>query len=198
MPVSLAQSERAGWMLWKHGASEYAVLPATTDVTDARATSAALCCDLGSLRGRGSRPSLIAQDTTYFNFTGHEGLGPIESLHDQGILVHSAPLTTDGVPLGVVAQKTWVRDARAPDGGSRRSQEKERYRWIETQDAVAGVPSGTQPILVSDRESDVFDVFVDVQRTGYDVLVGAWDRRLVDHPVGHLWAAVAGLGHLDH
>ena len=44
---------------------------------------------------------------------------------------------------------------------------------------------------MSDRESDIVDVFVDAQNTSYDVRVrGAWDRRLTDHPARYLWAAV--------
>ena len=39
--------------------------------------------------------------------------------------------------------------------------------------------------------SDIYDVFVAAQTADYDVCVrGAWDRRLVDHPAGHLWSAV--------
>ncbi len=46
---------------------------------------------------------LIAQDTTYFNYSSHkafQGGGPIESLNDKGILVHSAlAMTPQGVCL---------------------------------------------------------------------------------------------------
>jgi hypothetical protein len=52
-------------------------------------------------RCAGADRVLIAQDTTCSNFTAHratQGLGPIESLRDQGILVHSAlALTTTNV-----------------------------------------------------------------------------------------------------
>ncbi len=58
-------------------------------------------------------------------------------------------------------------------------------------DAVDDVPAGTRPVIMSDRESDIVDVFVDAQNTSYDVRVrGAWDRRLTDHPARYLWAAV--------
>ena len=92
-----------------------------------------------------SRVLEVAQDTTYFTFTGHpatQGLGPIESENDQGLIVHSAlAITTDGVPLGIVAQKIWTRDPAALDKSGRRRQtpikDKESYRWIETARAVA-------------------------------------------------------------
>ena len=57
---------------------------------------------------------LIAQDTTYLNFTRHAattGQGPIGSGPEQGFLLHSAlALTTGGVPLGLVAHIAWARD----------------------------------------------------------------------------------------
>lgn len=52
---------------------------------------------------------LIAYDTTFFNFStdkAFQGGGPIESLNDKGILVHSAlAMIPEGVPLGLVGQK---------------------------------------------------------------------------------------------
>ncbi|MCY0882124.1 MAG: transposase DNA-binding-containing protein [Firmicutes bacterium] len=82
---------------------------------------------------------LIAQDTSYFNYTSHpatQGLGPVERENDRGLLVHSALAMTDqGVPLGIAAQKIWTRN---PDdfGKSRRRQhrpfaEKESARWVD-------------------------------------------------------------------
>jgi hypothetical protein len=58
---------------------------------------------------------LVAQDTTYLNFTSHrktKGLGPIgdASSGAMGLIVHSAlAVTPDGLPLGLLAQKTWAR-----------------------------------------------------------------------------------------
>ena len=69
---------------------------------------------------------LIAQDTTYFNFTSHAattGMGPMGSGTEQGFLLHSAlALTTDGVPLGLVAQIAWARDPETRGKSARRKQ----------------------------------------------------------------------------
>ncbi len=143
---------------------------------------------------------LIAQDTTYFNFTSHPqttGLGPIESLQDIGLLVHSAlAMTTQGVPMGVLAQKIWARDpadhGKSADRKSLPIEEKESYRWLETMDqATAGCPQGTQTVVIGDRESDIYDLFVKVEKDQQHVLVrGAWNRHLNNHPDEYLWPAV--------
>ena len=150
---------------------------------------------------------LIAQDTTYFNFTSHPqttGLGLIESLQDIGLVVHSAlAMTPQGVPLGILAQKIWARDpaehGKRADRKSLPIEEKESYRWLETMDqATAGGPAGTQTVLIGDRESDIYDLFVKVERDHQQVLVrGAWNRHLNNHPTEYLWNAVEsrpGLG----
>ncbi len=92
---------------------------------------------------------LVAQDTCYFNFSGHEaleGVGPIESLNDKGNLGHTArAMTTQGVPIGLTAQKIWTRDpAECGQGRQRKKRpfaEKESARWLEiAQEAASGVP----------------------------------------------------------
>ena len=112
---------------------------------------------------------LIAQDTTYFNFSSHvatKDLGPIGSGPEQGFLLHSAlALTTGGVPLGLVAQIAWARDPETRGKSARRKQlpieEKESYRWIQIQQQIAThVPDGTQTVLMGDRESDIYDLFI--------------------------------------
>jgi hypothetical protein len=58
---------------------------------------------------------LVAQDTSSLNFSTHKktkGLGPLGATDAlQGLLMHSAfSLTVTGVPLGLLAQKTWARN----------------------------------------------------------------------------------------
>jgi hypothetical protein len=142
---------------------------------------------------------LIAQDTTYFNFTSHgatTGMGPIGSGTEQGFLLHSAlALTTDGVPLGLVDQIAWARDPDTRGKSARRKQlpieEKESYRWLQIQEQIAGrVPDGTQTVLMGDRESDIYDLFIAPRNPQQQLLVrAAWDRKLEDPLEQHLWAA---------
>ncbi len=143
---------------------------------------------------------LIAQDTSYFNYTSHpatQGLGPIERENDQGLMVHTAlAMTAEGVPIGIAAQKIWTRDpdtfGKSRQRTSRPFAEKESARWVAIAKAAAsGVPDGTRTVIIGDREADIYDVFVDAQSASYDVLVrSARDRRLADPTEGHLWAAV--------
>jgi hypothetical protein len=143
---------------------------------------------------------LIAQDTSYFNYTGHpatQGLGPIERVDDPGLLVHTAlAMTEQGVPLGIAAQKIWTRDP-AHFGKSRQRKtrpfaEKESARWVEiAKEATRGVPDGTRAVVIGDRESDMYDVFVDAESAPYDVLVRSARDRRVAHPTeDYLWRAV--------
>ena len=150
-------------------------------------------------RGASEGLVLIAQDTTSFNFTHHAattGLGPIGSGTEQGFLLHSAlALTTAGVPLGLVAQIVWARDPETRGKSARRKQlpieAKESYRWLQVQQQIADhVPNGTRTVLMGDRESDIYDLFIMPRHPGQELLVrAAWDRKLVDPPEQHLWAA---------
>jgi hypothetical protein len=76
---------------------------------------------------------LAAQDTTYVDWTHHPattGLGRLAHEYSQGLVVHSTlAMTPERVPLGLLAQKVWVRpdlppvplpadgDARVPAAG---------------------------------------------------------------------------------
>jgi hypothetical protein len=143
---------------------------------------------------------LVAQDTTYFNFTGHpsvEDLGPIEKKDTQGLIVHSAlAMTSEGVPLGIVAQKIGTRDPADYGKAARHKQlpieEKARYRWLETIEAVHAYCPPDVPVLpIADREADIYDLFVQASQKSRQVLIrGSWNRRIVDHPETCLWPAV--------
>ena len=109
-------------------------------------------------------------------------------------MLHSAlALTTGGVPLGLVAQIAWARDPETRGKSARRKQlpieEKESYRWIQIQQQIAThVPDGTQTVLMGDRESDIYDLFIAPRDPQQQLLVrGAWDRRLEDPPEQRLW-----------
>ncbi len=74
-------------------------------------------------------------------------------------------LTTEGVPLGLVAQMIWARDPATHGKSAQRQQlpieDQESYRWLPVQQPVAvSVPAGTPTVLMGDRESDIYDVFI--------------------------------------
>jgi len=143
---------------------------------------------------------LVLQDTTSVDYTAHiatEGLGPLENQKCQGFMSHtSLAVTPEGVPLGVLAQHSWVRDPSQIGQRHQRRQrliaEKESYKWLQGLDESSRyLPPDSQALVISDRESDIFEYFVHPRSEQVDLLVRAsWDRALAQE-TGHLWSAVS-------
>ena len=143
---------------------------------------------------------LILQDTTSFNFRDHsatEGLGPLENEKCQGFLTHSClAVSPKGVPLGLLAQQSWTRDENKVGQRHQRHQrtieQKESYKWLQGLDESSrDLPAQTQAIVVSDRESDIFEYFVHPRPQQVDLLVRAsWNRRLAEE-TDYLWSVVS-------
>jgi hypothetical protein len=144
---------------------------------------------------------LAVQDSTSFDFSQHtavEGAGPLDNAKCVGFLAHSTlAVTPTGVPLGLLAQEIWTRDANELGKRHQRHQrpieDKESCKWLTGIDqAVQGLGEQPHVVVVSDRESDVFEYFVHPRPAHVDLLVRAsWDRCLQDTSQ-NLWAAVAG------
>lgn len=149
---------------------------------------------------------LAVQDTTVFNFTLHrktEGLGPIAHAGLSGFLLHSClAVSSEGIPMGTLAHRLWVRPPERKNSRkthkNRPLEDKESARWIEvTREAADSVPAPTKVIMVGDRESDIFDLFL-LTTSNYDILIrAAWDRCL-DQSQDHLWQAVEKAPVLGH
>jgi hypothetical protein len=144
---------------------------------------------------------LAAQDTTEFNLShlrATEGLGCGSGPHVRGFLMHSLlALTPEGLPLGVVGMKTWIRrpEERGKKHlrGQRTVREKESAKWLEGCEQLAVLKAHcphTHIVGVSDREGDVYDVFLAERPAGVDWLVRASWNRLVAHPEKYLWETV--------
>lgn len=150
-------------------------------------------------RVKGHKQILVLQDTTSFNFSDHpatEGLGPLENEKCQGFLTHSSlAVTPEGVPLGLLAQQSWVRDEKEIGKRHQRHQraieEKESYKWLQgLTESTAALPVETQAIIVSDRESDIFEYFVHSRPQQVELLVRACRERRLTEDNGHLWSTV--------
>ena len=83
---------------------------------------------------------LVLQDTTELLYTSHphtSGLGALDHAGNRGLKVHSALVATlTGVPLGLIYQQVWARQA-AHKSKVRRSRqrpqtERESQRWLTT------------------------------------------------------------------
>ncbi|MCX6857759.1 MAG: IS4 family transposase [Verrucomicrobia bacterium] len=126
---------------------------------------------------------LAVADTTSFNHTTHpdtEGIGPIGQGNGsaQGFFLHSVlAFSEQGVALGVLYAHTWAREMKAPSRRERLAQknrkaldQRESHRWTaayegivaQQREAQAHAPAGKLPrlVLVADRESDIYELFV--------------------------------------
>lgn len=130
---------------------------------------------------------LLLQDTTELNYSAHphtSGLGHLDNALCRGLKVHSGlAASCDGVPLGVMHQQVWTRDAASKGAKSRKrpQAERESQRWLSTLEQVqALVPPSTHLIVVADREADIYPLFVTPRDERTDLLVRAtYDRGLV-------------------
>lgn len=154
---------------------------------------------------------LAIQDTTEFNLShlhATEGLGYGTGGNERGFMMHSLlAVTPEGLPLGVLGMKTWVRaQEEAGKGRHRKARpiaEKESIKWIEGIRHLAALRTRcaqTRFVCVGDRESDVYELFATERPDGVDWLIRAAHDRRVRHPAQYLWESVqamAPLGHTD-
>jgi hypothetical protein len=144
---------------------------------------------------------LAVQDTTYLDWTSHpatKNLGPLVSANQQGLVAHSTlAISAERVPLGVLQQKVWARDAntyaKLVDHKQRPIEEKESYKWLESLAAVEAARQAcpnTHFVSVGDREADVYDLFIVERSVGVDLLVRAMENRRVESAERYLWAAL--------
>lgn len=133
---------------------------------------------------------LCVQDTTEINLTSHratKGLGYLAGPGQRGFSVHSIfSVSGDGVPLGVLGQQCWSRPDAEHGKHKRRHQrplaEKESQRWLDALETTeAAVPSDVRMITITDREGDMYALFVHPRRTGHELLIRiVQDRALTD------------------
>jgi hypothetical protein len=144
---------------------------------------------------------LAVQDTTEYNLNhlpATEGLGHCSNKKVRGFFMHSMlALTPEGLPLGVLGLKNWVRPQAQLGKRKLRTklpvQDKESAKWIEGLNQLSVLKPhcpGTHVISICDREADVYELFTSERASGVDWLVrAAWDRR-VDHADKYLWQAM--------
>lgn len=167
-------------------------------------------------RMAGQARCLVLQDTTLLDYSHHPskvGMGPIGTTQQklQGLVMHSALATTlQGLPLGIVSQQLWSREAAVnpltdttPPEDPRKVpiEAKESYKWlVALSESVQHKPANTQLITVGDAEADIFELFHHAQQLETDLLIRAGQNRCVSEPeVGLLWPVLekqAIVGHL--
>ena len=154
---------------------------------------------------------LLVQDTTELDFTGRQeasGLGPLNWAERVGLFDHSmVAFTPEGLCLGVVDARIWTRRGAA-QGQMRKKrpiEQKESVRWLEGYRKACGIARQAEETLlvtVGDRESDIYELFVEAEKAGAEGKRAEWivrsyqDRSLPEpepgRPYAHkkLWSAV--------
>lgn len=162
---------------------------------------------------RMSRESLVIaiQDTSFLNFTTHpctEGLGPIGNNREKtiGLIAHSTlAVSGSGDTLGLLdaaisarnpkhfRNKTKARNREAIEG-------KESYKWLQAYQvaskAAQQLPDATRIVSVSDRESDIYELFLCAQEHKekggrVELLVRAKHQRQIEACKDTLWDHVS-------
>ena len=129
---------------------------------------------------------LVAHDTTTFNYSGRRATPGLGRLADKdgsrGLHAHSTlAMTPDGRPLGLLSLRFWARGEQRTKARRRARPyaEKESFKWeAGLREVEAALPRDCTAVVISDRESDVFERLRASVRDGLFKLVRAsWPRR---------------------
>lgn len=111
------------------------------------------------------------------------GFGPIgKGGATRGILAHAALAVDAGAGLlGLIGMQVWTRQGGKRQTRRRPFESKESFRWLKTADeAQMRLAAAASVTLVSDAESDIYELLA-LRPEGQHVLVrSARDRRLAD------------------
>jgi len=176
---------------------------------DAVRSEALLAAHREATLERMSRESLVfaIQDTSFLNFTTHpctEGLGPIGNNREKtiGLIAHSTlALSENGLALGLLDVAISVRDrehfqSKTKARNREPIQAKESYKWLQAYEAVnkavAQLPPQTRVVSISDRESDIYELFLSAQEHHaqggrVELLVRAKHQRQIEADDALLW-----------
>lgn len=141
---------------------------------------------------------LIIHDTSNisFNELQAEGLGYLDSKLGRGIMCHSSiAVSTEGLPLSLIHQHTWVRpleNLEQPEKikQGRKFEDKESYRWYRGITQVNKLLNAEiQKVHIADREADMYELFFCAYESNTELLIRShYNRSLSDG--SHLWEAV--------
>jgi hypothetical protein len=118
---------------------------------------------------------LAVQDTTELDYTLHPQTDArcLNSPKRHGVYMHSVlAVTPDRLALGVLSSEFFDRDeeslGRTDERRTLPIEEKESFRWLKgyrTATATAQDCPETLIVNVADREADIYDIFVEAQKT---------------------------------
>jgi Transposase DNA-binding/Transposase Tn5 dimerisation domain len=131
-----------------------------------------------------------------YNDLQAEGLGYLDNKEGRGILCYSSmAATTEGLPLSLLYQHTWVRPLDELGKSAKRKQisfeDKETYRWYEgMQEVNKLLGQSIHKIHIADREADIYELFFHACEPNTDLLIRARHNRQLSNG-SHLWDNIA-------
>jgi hypothetical protein len=140
---------------------------------------------------------LVVHDisTISFNHLQAEGLGYLANKEGRGILCYSSlAVSTQGLPMSLLYQHTWVRPLHELGKASKRSnrsfEDKESHNWYSAMREVNDLlGSQIQKIHIADREADIYELFFNAYEPNTDLLIRAKHNRKTEK--GPIWDLVA-------
>jgi hypothetical protein len=147
---------------------------------------------------------LCIQDTTEFNLAhlankigeDDSDIGPTTNKNIAGFFCHPVIVCDPsgeaiyGLSSASVYNRTWgQKDKYQRDYPNLPIEQKESYRWIENAlNTRALIPENIRLTIVGDRESDIYEEFVEVANANADVLVRSRANRNLVSGTGKLYA----------
>lgn len=134
---------------------------------------------------------VIAQDTTYLDYSSHEavkGLSPFQKKGEEfrGIALHTGlAMGSSGLPLGQIYHHQWVRDKKVSETHHQRNmkpiEELESARWLHCIAQSRELLNKKKIIQVGDREADIFEVFQFAHSCDVDLVIrSSHDRKILE------------------
>jgi hypothetical protein len=173
---------QAAYRFWHHPSVDIGVLSQSVG----RATA---------LRCQAEPQVLRLQDTTEIRPTAPArgvDLGPLANAEARGLWLHTTLAATPaGLPLGLVHQEIWTRDAATRGQATQRAatptEGKERARWVRgLQVAQHRLGPAVAHVTVADREADIFELSALAEHGGGDFVLRATQNRVIGEPAHRL------------
>lgn len=122
---------------------------------------------------------LVAQDTTYYNYSGHQamqGLGWIQG-HVKGIMQHNLLAISElGIPLGLLGQEYWSRHSSQPYQGT---ESEKWFRGLATINQELG-EAAQKVVLIQDREADIYEFLQAERAASVELIVRVHEPRKLE------------------
>ncbi len=154
----------------------------------------------------GSRGNIYYEDTTALDYSSHrraKQLGFIGNGRGRGIWLHStlgvrmegwgSDQEPEGIALGLVDQKSWIRTQkglRHQNWRQRMAHRRESDRWAKVLDEMGRPPPGCRWIYEADREGDFYEPIDRCRRNGIDFIIRGFRDHKLAQGDKHLFEAL--------